>query len=159
MPAKPIPDGYHSVTPYLFLKGAAAALDFYKQAFGAAEVMRLADPSGKIGHAEIKIGDSVVMLADEFPEMGVLGPQSIGGSSTCFMIYVSDVDTRFAQAVAAGAKVLRPVKDQFYGDRSGTLLDPFGHQWTIATHKEDLTPDEINRRFAESMKPQSKPEA
>ncbi len=159
MPAKPIPAGYHSVTPYLFLKGAAAALDFYKQAFGAVEVMRLADPTGKIGHAEIKIGDSVVMLADEFPEMGVLGPQSIGGSSTCFMIYVSDVDARFVQAVAAGAKVLRPVQDQFYGDRSGTLLDPFGHQWTIATHKEDLTFDEINRRFAESMKPQSEPKA
>lgn len=152
MPVNPIPDGYHSVTPYLFVKGAAAALEFYKQAFGAIELMRLADPTGKIGHAEIKIGDSPVMLADEHPEIGVLGPESIGGSATCFMIYVPDVDARFTQAIAAGAKVLRPIADQFYGDRSGTVMDPFGHMWTIATHKEDLTPDEIAQRAEAAMK-------
>src|SRR5437879_3795641 len=124
MSVKPIPDGYHTATPYLFVKGAASAIEFYKKAFAATELMRLADPSGKIGHAEIKIGDSPIMLADEFPEMGVRGPKSIGGTAVSILLYVDDVDARFSRAVAAGAKVLRPVKDQFYGDRSGTLEDP-----------------------------------
>jgi len=148
MAAKPIPEGYHTVTPYLFIKGAGDAIAFYKKAFGATEVLRLADPSGKVGHAEIKIGDSFVMLADEHPEMGVRGPKTIGGSPFCICLYVPDVDVSFRQALAAGAKEVRPVKDQFYGDRSGTLEDPFGHVWTIATHKEDLSPAEIERRFA-----------
>src|SRR5262245_2117067 len=152
MPVKPIPEGYHTVTPYLICKGAAQAIDFYKKAFGATELFRLADPSGKIGHAEIKIGDSIIMLADEHPDMGYVGPQTLGGSSVGMMIYVEDVDARFAQAVAAGGKEQRPVKDQFYGDRTGTLIDPFGHLWTIGTHKEDLTPEEINRRFAQMAK-------
>jgi len=148
MAAKPIPEGYHTVTPYLFIKGAGDAIAFYKKAFGATEVLRLADPSGKVGHAEIKIGDSFVMLADEHPEMGVRGPKTIGGSPFCICLYVPDVYVSFRQALAAGAKEVRPVKDQFYGDRSGTLEDPFGHVWTIATHKEDLSPAEIERRFA-----------
>lgn len=152
MPVKAIPDGYHSVTPYLIVKGAAQALDFYKKAFSATEIMRMEGPGGKIGHAEIKIGDSPVMLADEFPEMGARSPQSLGGTPLSLLVYVEDVDARFKQAVAAGATVLRPVQDQFYGDRSGTLSDPFGHQWTIATHKEDLTMDEINKRSAAFLK-------
>jgi len=152
MPVKPIPDGYRTVTPYLFVKGAAKALDFYKKAFGAAELMRFADPSGRVGHAELKIGDSIIMLADEHPEMGVRGPQSYGGSGSSIVLYVEDVDARFQQAVAAGAKVLRPLQDQFYGDRTGTIEDPFGHTWTLATHKEDLTPEEIQRRAEAFMK-------
>ena len=152
MPVKPIPDGYHSVTPYLIINGAAAALDFYKKAFGAAELFRMDAPGGKIGHAEIKIGDSPIMLADEYPDMGYRGPRSIGGSPVSLMIYVGDADKVFNQALAAGAKVQQPMKDQFYGDRSGTLEDPFGHVWTVATHKEDLTPEEIGRRAAAAMK-------
>jgi PhnB protein len=152
MAVKPIPDGYHTATPYLIVKGAAAAIDFYKKAFGAAEVLRLGGPDGRIGHAEIKIGDSMIMLADEFPEMGARSPQTIGGTPVTMCLYVENVDARFNQAVAAGGKVQRPIKDQFYGDRSGTLEDPFGHVWTIATHKEDVTPEEIERRFAASMK-------
>jgi PhnB protein len=151
--AKPIPDGYHSITPYLIVSGAAQALDFYARAFGAKERMRLSSPDGKVGHAEIEIGDSVVMLADEFPQMGARSPQSIGGSPVGICLYVTDVDAVFKQALAAGAKEVRPVQDQFYGDRSGTLLDPFGHQWTIATHIEDVPPEEIGRRFAAAMKP------
>jgi PhnB protein len=147
MSAKPIPDGYHTVTPYLIVRGAAAAIEFYKKAFGATELMRLAAPGGKIGHAEIKIGDSPIMLADEHPEMLARSPESLGGSPVNMLLYVKDVDALASQAVAAGAKVLRPVKDQFYGDRSGTFEDPFGHTWTIATHTEDLTPDEINQRM------------
>jgi PhnB protein len=154
MPAKPIPDGYHSVTPYLIVSGAAQALEFYQKAFGAKERMRMAGPDGKVMHAEIEIGDSVVMLADEFPAMGAKSPQSIGGSPVGICLYVADVDAVFKQALAAGAKEERPVKDQFYGDRSGTLRDPFGHQWTIATHKEDLTPEEIGRRAQEWMQKQ-----
>ena len=151
MSAKPIPDGYHTATPYLVVKNAASALEFYKKAFGAEELMRLASPDGKIGHAEIKIGDSPIMLADEFPEMGYRGPQALGGSPVSIMLYVEDVDARFNQAIAAGAKVKRPVKDEFYGDRAGNLEDPFGHVWTIATHKEDVSPEEIERRFAAVM--------
>ena len=152
MAVKPIPEGYHSVTPYMIVKSAAQALDYYKKALGAIEVMRLADPSGKVMHAEMKIGNSIVMLADEFPEMGAKSPQTIGGSPVGICLYVPNVDQLFKQAIAAGAKEERPVKDQFYGDRSGTLRDPFGHQWTIATHTEDLTPEEIGKRAEEYMK-------
>jgi PhnB protein len=152
MAAKPIPDGYHTATIYLIVRGAAKAIEFYKKAFGATELMRLASPDGKIGHAEIKIGDSPIMLADEFPEMGHKSPQALGGSPAGICLYVEDVDARFAQALAAGAKEKRPVADQFYGDRSGTVEDPFGHVWTIATHKEDVSAEEITRRFASHMK-------
>jgi PhnB protein len=152
MTVRPVPQGYRTVTPYLIVRGAAQAIDFYQRAFGATEVMRLADPGGKVGHAEIKVGDSPVMLADEFPEMQIIGPQTLGGSPVILLIYVEDVDARFARAVAAGATVLRPVKDQFYGDRSGTLKDPFGHVWTLATHKEDVSPEEMTRRFAAALK-------
>ena len=145
--AKPIPEGYHSVTPYLIIKGATQAIDFYKKAFGATELFRMPAPGGKIGHAEIKIGDSPIMLADEFPEMGHKSPQTLGGSPISIMIYVTDVDTVFNQAIAAGGKEQRPVKDQFYGDRSGTLEDPFGHVWHVATHKEDVSPEEMERRM------------
>ena len=144
---KPIPDGYHTVTPYLIVNGGAKALDFYKRAFGATEMMRM-DHEGKIGHAEIKIGDSPVMLADEFPEMGAKSPPTIGGSPVTIHLYVEDVDKLFAQAIAAGAKEIRPVKDQFYGDRAGQLEDPFGHKWYIATHKEELTMEEVKKRAA-----------
>lgn len=148
MPVAPIPPGYHSVTPYLVVNDAAAALDFYKRAFNAEEVMRLPTPDGKIGHAEVKIGDSHVMLADEFPHWGRVGPKTLGNTPVSLMIYVEDVDARFEQAVNAGATVLRPVVNQFYGDRSGSLEDPFGHQWTIGTHVEDVPNDEIARRMA-----------
>ena len=151
MSAKPIPDGYHTATPYLVVQNAASAIEFYKKAFGAEELMRLASPDGKIGHAEIKIGDSPIMLADEYPEMGYRGPRALGGSPVSIMLYVEDVDARFNQAVAAGAKVVRPVMDQFYGDRSGNIEDPFGHVWTIATHKEDVSPEEIEKRFVAGM--------
>lgn len=149
MSVKPVPEGFHSVTPYLFVRNASQAIEFYKKAFGATELMRFPGPGGKIGHAELRIGDSPVMLADEFPEMGARGPQSLGGAGINLLIYVPDVDSRFAQAVAAGAKVTRPIKDQFYGDRSGTLTDPFGHVWTIATHKEDIPMEEMHRRAKE----------
>ncbi len=146
MAVKPIPDGYHSVTPYLIVKGAASAIDFYKKAWGATEQMRMVGPDGRVGHAELRIGDSVIMLADEHPEMGARGPQTIGGSPVSILLYVEDVDARASQAVAAGAKILRPVQDQFYGDRSGTFEDPFGHLWHVATHKEDLSPEEMRKR-------------
>jgi PhnB protein len=145
---KPIPDGYHSVTPYLICRGAAEAIEFYKQAFGARELMRLGGPGGKIGHAEICVGDSPIMLADEHPEMGAKSPQSYGGTPVSILIYVEDVDTVFQRAVAAGATVERPVEDKFYGDRMGGVIDPFGHKWYIGTHKEDLSPEEIGRRAA-----------
>lgn len=148
MAVQPIPDGYHSVTPYLMIKGAAAAIDFYKKAFGATELMRMPMAGGKIGHAEIQIGNSRVMLADEFPEMGFVGPQTIGGTGVTLHLYVEDVDEVAKQAVAAGAKETRAVQDQFYGDRSGTFQDPFGHVWNISTHKEDLTMEEIGKRAA-----------
>ena len=147
MSVKPVPEGYHSITPYLAIDGAAAAIDFYIKAFGAEEVLRM--PMGeRIAHAEIRIGDSVVMLSDEFAEMGVLSPTSRGGATSSLMIYTPDVDARFARAVEAGATVDRPVQDQFYGDRSGTVLDPFGHRWTIATHVEDVPEEELHRRMA-----------
>src|SRR5262245_18797778 len=147
MPAKPIPDGYHTVTPYLIIQGAAKAIEFYKRAFGATELLRLEGPGGSLGHAEIKIGDSPIMLADEHPQMGYRGTQALGGTPVSICLYVKDVDSLFAQAVAAGGKATRPVADQFYGDRAGTLNDPFGHDWTICTHKEDVPAEEINRRF------------
>jgi len=146
MAVKAIPDGYHSVTPYLIISGATGAIEYYKKAFGAAELMRIDAPGGKIGHAEIKIGDSPIMLADEFPEMGYKSPTTLGGSPVSIMIYVEDVDTVFKQAIAAGGKEQRPVKDQFYGDRSGTLEDPFGHVWHVATHKEDVSAEEMEQR-------------
>jgi PhnB protein len=145
---KAIPDGYHSVTPYLIIDGAARALDFYKRAFDAKELMRIPSPGDKIGHAEIKIGDSVIMLADEHPEMDARGPGHFGGSPVSIMVYLEDVDKQFRQAIAAGATETRPVTDQFYGDRSGTLKDPFGHNWHLSTHKEDVSMEEMNRRMA-----------
>jgi PhnB protein len=153
MATKPVPDGYHTVTPYLVVDGAADAIEFYKTAFDATETMRLPMPNGKIGHAEIKIGDSPIMLADECPEMEFRSPLSLGGSATSICLYVEGVDERFNQAVDAGAQVVRPVADQFYGDRTGTLKDPFGHVWTLATHQEDLSPEDLQARFKESMQP------
>jgi PhnB protein len=135
---KPIPEGYHTATPYLIAHNAAAAIEFYKNAFGATELFRMAQPDGRIGHAEIQIGDSHIMLADEFPEMGIHSPQHYGGSAVSILLYVADVDAVFAQAVAAGAKVDRPVADQFYGDRNGGVIDPFGHRWFVATHIKDV---------------------
>ena len=145
----PIPEGYHSVTPYLLIGGASAAIDFYVRAFGAVEGLRLTGPDGRIGHAEIRIGDSHLMLADEHPEMDFLGPQSRGGTCVTMHLYVSDADAVFARAIAAGAKELRPLCDQFYGDRSGAVTDPWGHVWSIASRIEDITSDEIQRRFQE----------
>jgi PhnB protein len=148
----PIPQGYHTATPYLIVRDAARALDFYKQAFGAIETMRFPGPGGKVMHAEIKIGDSPIMLADECPEMGARSPQSLGGSPVSLMLYVEDVDGLTKQALDAGATVLRPVQDQFYGDRSGMITDPFGHSWSIATHIEDVPPEELARRAAAAQK-------
>jgi PhnB protein len=152
MATKPIPDGYRTATPYLIIKGAAEAIEFYKRAFGATELLRMADAQGRVGHAEIKIGDSVIMLADEHPAMGYRGPRSLGGSSVSILLYLADVDAVFERAVRAGAKPQRPVADQFYGDRSGTLEDPFGHVWTVATHVEDVPPEEMQRRAEAAMK-------
>ena len=146
MAIKPVPDGYRTVTPYLIISGAADALEFYKRALGAIELMRLGGPDGKVGHAEILVGDSRIMLADEFQDMGFRSPHTLGGAGVSLMLYVEDADKLFAQAIAAGAIELRPVKDQFYGDRSGTLRDPFGHVWTLATHIEDVSVDEVHRR-------------
>jgi len=143
---KPIPQGHHSVTPYLIVGDAASALEFYHKAFGASELLRVPGPHGRIGHAEVKIGDSVIMLADEYPEMDARSPQSFGGSPVSIHLYVEDVDDMAERAIGAGATMVRPVKDQFYGDRSGTVADPFGHVWHIATHKEDLTPAELHKR-------------
>ena len=150
MPAKPIPDGYEGATPYLCCKNATNALEFYKTAFDAKELLRMPMPDGKIGHAEIQIGGARIMLSDEFPDWSCLSPLSIGGSATSVMIYFEDVDPVFERAVSAGAKVLQPVTDQFYGDRSCKLQDPSGHTWMFATHKEDVAPDELKRR-AEAM--------
>ena len=153
---KPIPEGYHSITPALIVKDGIEAIDFYKKAFGAEERYRMEAPNGKLGHAELKIGDSVFMLADEFPEMKCLSPKSIGGSPVSMYLYVADVDTVFNRAVSAGSKVLDPVKDQFWGDRHGRLEDPFGHVWSISTHQKDLSPDELKKAaeaaFAEMSK-------
>ncbi len=150
MSVKPIPEGYHSVTPYLIVRGGAAAIDFYSKAFGAVELFRFPAPDGKIGHAEIKIGDSPIMLADEYPDMGYHSPLSIGGSAVSLMIYVEDVDAVFEQAVRAGAKVTMPLDDMFWGDRYGKLEDPFGHHWSIGTHVRDVSPEEM-RKAMEQM--------
>jgi PhnB protein len=155
MPVKPIPDGYHTVTPYLSIRGAARALEFYKEAFGATETMRLPGPGGTVMHAEIRIGDSPIMLSDEFPDMGAKSPPALGGSPVTISLYVEDVDAFVARAVAAGATLIHPVKDQFYGDRTGGLEDPFGHRWHVGTHTEDVSPEEMQRRMEDFMKRQS----
>ena len=149
MAVKAIPDGYHSVTPYLMVDRAADAIAFYQEAFGATELFRMADGKGRVSHAEIRIGDSVVMLADTHPGTMCSGPRSLGGSTVALMLYLDNVDTVFARALKAGGKSLRPLANQFYGDRSGTLEDPFGHVWTVATHVEDVPPEEIERRLAD----------
>ena len=148
---KPIPDGYPRVTPYLHVDGANRAIEFYSTVFGATERMRMPAPGGRIGHAELQIGDSVIMLADEFPDMNVRGPKAIGGTPVTVMVYVEDVDQVFNRAIKAGAKEIRPVMDQFYGDRSGEFEDPFGHRWNVATHVEDVPPDEMAKRAATVM--------
>jgi len=146
-----IPKGYNSVTPYLIIKGAAKAIDYYKNVFGATEVMRMAGPDGKVGHAELKIGDSHIMLADENPAMGHRSAESIGASPVSLLVYLPDCDKVVAKAVAEGAKILKPVEDQFYGDRSGFIQDPFGHFWSVATHKEDLSQKEMEERAKKAM--------
>jgi len=146
MTVSPIPDGYHSIIPYLCVKGAAEAIEFYKRAFDATEVFRLVTPGGEIGHAEIRIGDSSLMLSDACDQSPLRSSQSLGGSPIALHLYVEDVNAQFAKAVDAGAKVIRPLLDQFYGDRAGTLEDPFGHIWFLASHIEDLSQEEINRR-------------
>ena len=147
-----MPAGYHTVTPYLACGDAAGAIEFYQKAFAATEVIRIPGPGGKIGHAEVRIGDSPVMLTDEYAEMDFLGPRSRGGTTVHIHLYVKDVDAMVERAVAAGAKLLRAVKDQFYGDRTGSLEDPFGHVWHIATHKEDLSMAEMKRRGEKAAK-------
>jgi len=144
-----IPKGYHTVTPILSIKGAAEALEFYKKAFGAQELMRFAQPDGRIAHAEIQIGDSRIMMADEFPEMNFRSPKSYGGTPVGIMLYTENVDAFVERAVGAGAKLVRPVQNQFYGDRTGSIEDPFGHSWHVATHVEDVPPDELQRRAAQ----------
>jgi PhnB protein len=151
MPAKPIPDGYSAVTPYLTVKGAADAIAFYKNAFGAEEVMRMNMPDGSVAHAEIRIGGAVIMLHDENREWNALSPKTIGDSGSSLMLYVPDVDAVFARAVKAGATATMDVADQFYGDRCGNITDPFGHKWAIATHIEDVSPEEIDRRAAKKF--------
>jgi len=146
----PIPDGYPRVTPYLIVDGAAAAIDFYKSVLGATERMRMAGPDGKLGHAELEIGNSVIMLADEHPEMNARGPKTVGGTPVFLHVYVEDADSVFERAVEAGAEPLQPVEDKFYGDRSGGFEDPFGHHWNVATHVEDIPPDEMSKRAAEA---------
>lgn len=148
---KPIPDGYHNVTPYLIVDGAAKAIDFYKKVFGAVEKMRMPGPGGKVGHAELTLGDSMIMLADEHPEMDHRGPHAYKGAAVSLMVYVPDVDATVKTALASGAKVIRPVENQFYGDRMGTIEDPFGHQWYVATHVEDVPPEEMSKRAAAAM--------
>ena len=147
--AKPIPEGYRQVTPHLCVDGASAAIDFYVEVFGATERMRMPEAEGKIGHAVLQIGDSVIMLSDEYPEMGIRGPKAIGGTPVTMSVYVENVDSLFDRAVKAGAKTLRPVEDRFYGDRSGQFEDPFGHRWSVATHIEDVSPEEMAKRVAE----------
>jgi PhnB protein len=152
---KPIPEGYQRVTPYLVVDGAAQAIDFYKKVFGATETMRMPAPGGKIGHAEIKIGDSTVMLADGVPEMGHKTPRELGGSPVSLLLYVEDVDKVVDRALAAGAKLEQKVEDKFYGDRMGGIQDPFGHKWYVGTHIEDVSPEEMRRRM-EAMAPAAK---
>ena len=147
---KPIPDGYPQVTPYLIVDGADRAIEFYAKVFGATERMRIPSPGGKIGHAELQLGHSLIMLADEFVEMDIRGPRSIGGTPVIVSVYVDDVDATFAQAVGEGATPVRQVENQFYGDRAGTFEDPFGHHWSVATHVEDVSPEEMARRSAQA---------
>ncbi len=151
MAVKPIPDGYPQVSPYLFVHDGTAAIEFYTSVFGATERMRMPAPGGKVGHAELQIGDSLLMVADEFPEFGGRSPKTVGGSPVIVSVYVEDVDAVFDKAVQAGATVVRPVENQFYGDRTGSFEDPFGHQWSIATHVEDVPPDEMEKRAAQAM--------
>jgi PhnB protein len=151
MSVKPIPEGYSTVTPYLVLDKAAEAIDFYKRAFGAQETVRMADPMGKIMHAELKIGNSMIMLGDEMPGTGARSPHSLGGTSGGIMLYVNDVDATFSQAVSTGAKVEMPLANMFWGDRYGKLTDPFGHSWSLATHIEDVAPADMKRRMEEAM--------
>jgi PhnB protein len=153
MSVSPVPPGYHSVTPYLIVDGAARALDWYKEAFGATELMRLPGPNGRIGHAEIQIGDSHVMLADEHPEIGAKAPAAFGGSPVSLHLYLPDVDAVIKKAATAGATIKSPPEDKFYGDRLGSLIDPFGHIWHVSTHIEDVTPQEIERRLAAMAPP------
>jgi PhnB protein len=145
--AKPIPDGYKGVTPYLICRNAEAAIEFYKKAFGAEELFRIGEP-GMVGHAEMKIGNAIIMMADEHPDMGAVSPESLGGTPVQLMIYVENVDAFTEKAIAEGLEVIRPVTDQFYGDRSGQFKDPFGHIWAFATHIEDVSPEEMNTRAA-----------
>lgn len=152
MPVKPIPDGYHTVTPYLIMKDASRALAFYQQAFGARELVRMPMPDGTLMHGEFQIGDSPIMLGEASVERGYPGPENLGGTPVSIVLYVEDVDALFKRGVDAGCTVVREVVDQFYGDRSGTLKDPFGHIWTIGTHKEDLSPEEMEKRMQEAMK-------
>ena len=151
MNVKPIPEGYHSVTPSLTLDDASAAIDFYKRVFGATELYRLPGPGGKVMHAELKIGNSHIMLSDEFPDCGALSPKTIGGCPSSLLIYVEDVDAAFAQAIKAGATEKQPLTNQVWGDRIGSLMDPYGFRWSIATHIEEVSPEEIQRRFSEWM--------
>ena len=155
MTVRPIPEGYSGAIPYLSIRDAAAAIDFYKRAFGATEVLRMTQPDGRVGHAELRLAGAMVMLADEFPEMSIRSPQTLGGSPVTIHLYVDDVDRFADRAVAAGLRVLRPVADQFYGDRSGFFEDPFGHRWSFATHKENVAPAELRRRHEALAKPQS----
>jgi PhnB protein len=143
---KPIPEGYSTVTPYLIVSNGAGAIDFYKQIFGAVEIMRIPGPGGRVGHAELRIGGSVIMLADENPQSGIFGPQSGKRPPVSLLVYVEQVDAVTAKAESNGAKIVRPPKDQFYGDRTATLTDPFGHEWTVATHVEDVSPEEMQKR-------------
>jgi len=146
-----VPEGYEGASPYLCVKGAARALEFYKKAFGAQEIMCLAEPSGRVGHAEIRVGKAIIMLSDEYPEMGILSPTSLHGTPVSIHLYVEDVDARVRQAEAAGARVIKPVADQFYGDRTGKVLDPFGHVWHFATRKQEISPQEMQQRFTAMM--------
>ncbi len=150
-PVRPIPEGYHSVTPYLCVNGAADAIEFYKTAFGAEELMRMSGPEGDIRHAELQIGYSRIMLSDEVPEMNFRGPKTLGGTPVNMYLYVEDVDSVVARAVAGGAKILMAVADQFWGDRAGNFEDPFGHIWNVSTHKEDLSEDELQKRVADAL--------
>ena len=149
---KPVPHGYRNVTPYLIVSGGAKAIDFYKRVFHAVERMRMPGSDGKVGHAELTIGDSMIMLADEHPEMGARAPGAYGGAAVSLHVYVEDVDATVKTAVGAGAKLLRPVENKFYGDRMGTIEDPFGHHWHVSTHVEDVAPDEMARRAAAMAK-------
>ncbi|TML31076.1 MAG: VOC family protein [Actinobacteria bacterium] len=149
--ANPIPDGYPRVIPYLIVDGGTAAIDFYSSVLGATERMRMPAPDGKVGHAELELGDSLIMLADEFPDMDARGPKAMGGTPVSLLVYVEDADAAFDRAIQAGAKSLQPVEDKFYGDRSGRFEDPFGHRWDVATHVEDVPPDEMAKRAADAM--------